>query len=316
MRIKTILLLCFVALTMSAQKRVAILGDSYSTYQGFITPATNEPWYFEPWIDERTDVNDVTQTWWHQVVTRGHFRLETNNSYSGATICYTGYNGDDYSARSFITRADNLGSPDLILVFGGTNDAWANSPIGEYKYKDWKREDLYAFRPAMCYLAHYLKERYPGVDIRFIINTELKDEVTQGIKDVCDHYGMRYIELHDIAKQMGHPNAAGMKAIADQVLAHLYPQHAGKHQMSPHQMMQRHAGPQQRMPMHRGATPCSAMHGNGCMMDKACEMADGGCPMDNEQHCKGDCKDCKKTKKDKKAKEEKPCQENCPHHKK
>lgn len=217
MKIKAIILLCFIAITASAQKRVAILGDSYSTYQGFITPITNETWYWEPWIDQRTDVNDVTQTWWHQLIKNGKYRLEINNSYSGSTICYTGYNGNDYSPRSFITRADNLGSPDIILVFGGTNDAWAGSPIGEFKYKDWKREDLYSFRPAMCYLAHYMKERYPGVKVYFIINTELKEEVTQGIKDVCNHYGLKYIQLHNISKHDGHPDIAGMKAIAEQV---------------------------------------------------------------------------------------------------
>lgn len=218
MKSKLLLVLLLICFKANAQQRIAIFGDSYSTYQGYITPATNETWYWEPWVDSRTDVNDVTQTWWHQVVTRGGYRLEINNSYSGSTIGFTGYNGDDYSPRSFITRADNLGSPDIILVFGGTNDAWSGAPIGEFKYKDWKREDLYSFRPAMCYLANYMKNRYPGVKVYFIINTELKDEVTEGIKEVCNHYNLPYIQLHDISKHDGHPDIAGMNAIADQVL--------------------------------------------------------------------------------------------------
>ena len=44
---------------------------------------------------------------------------------------------------------DNLGDPDIILVFGGTNDSWAGSPIGEYVWADWTDEQLYSFRPAM-----------------------------------------------------------------------------------------------------------------------------------------------------------------------
>ena len=218
MKSKLTFLLFFVALTIGAQTRMAILGDSYSTYQGYITPATNEPWYLcnndNP---ERTNVNDVTLTWWYQLIAQTGYRLEINNSYSGATICFTGYNGDDYQPRSIITRADNLGSPDVILVFGGTNASWANSPIGEYKYSGWTNEDLYNYRPAICYLAEYLKNRYQGVKVFFIINTELKPEITDGIKHVCERYGHSFIELHDITKMWGHPDINGMKAICEQV---------------------------------------------------------------------------------------------------
>ena len=32
------------------------------------------------------DVTDVTQTWWHLLCQKRGFKLDTNNSYSGATI--------------------------------------------------------------------------------------------------------------------------------------------------------------------------------------------------------------------------------------
>jgi len=205
---------------MTAQtRRVAILGDSYSTYENYITPHTNEPWYFEKTNTDLTDLTDVSQTWWHILCTERGFRLEINNSYSGSTIGYTGYNGDDYSPRSFITRADNLGSPDIILVFGGTNDSWCGEEMGEMKWDNYSRDDFYTYRPAMCYLAKYMARRYMGVDIYFIINTDLKPEVVSAMKEACGRYGLKTIELHDIEKQAGHPNKAGMKAIAAQVSA-------------------------------------------------------------------------------------------------
>lgn len=49
--------------------------------------------------------------------------MKRNNSYSGSTVCHTGYQKADYSDRSFATRMDNLGNPDVLLVFGGTNDS-------------------------------------------------------------------------------------------------------------------------------------------------------------------------------------------------
>lgn len=218
MRIKLIIILAIVSISAMAQKRsISVLGDSYSTYERYTIPNTNEQWYFEPWRDKRTDVNDITQTWWYQLCVNKGFKLDTNNSYSGSTICFTGYGGEDYTQRSFITRADNLGCPDIILVFGGTNDSWANSPLGEMKFENISREELFQYRPAVCYLAKYLYTRYPNTDIYFILNDKLKNEIGDAMKEACDKYGLKMITLKDISKTTGHPNIEGMKQIAEQV---------------------------------------------------------------------------------------------------
>lgn len=97
----------------------------------------------------------VRNTWWHQFIKENNYRLCVNNSFSGATICHTGYRSEDYSDRSFITRMKALGCPDIIFIFGATNDYWAKSPLGEYQYADWSKKDLYSFRPAMAYMCRY-----------------------------------------------------------------------------------------------------------------------------------------------------------------
>lgn len=206
---------------MQAQSKrsISILGDSYSTFKGYVVPDTNAVWY--PQKPENNDVQDIRQLWWHQLIREHGYRLCQNNSFSGATICNTGYDKEDYSDRSFCTRLWYLGDPDIILMFGGTNDSWAHSPIGDYQYGDWEKSDLYKFRPAIAYLLAKLQNRYPGTEIYVIINTELGDDVTSSMKTVCDHYNVRYIELKDIEKQWGHPSQKGMKAIADQVAAAL-----------------------------------------------------------------------------------------------
>lgn len=196
---------------------VAIFGDSYSTFEGFITPSTNETWYF---LDRRQGDNDVVaveQTWWHQLIKRNGWKLAINNSYSGSTISSSGYRGEDYTPRSFVTRASNLGNPDIIFVFGATNDSWVPSPIGEYKYSGWTKEDLKSFRPSLARLLDYMTKRYLGVDIYFILNSELSDAIDSSVLAICRHYGVPVIELHDIDKKAGHPSIAGMEAIADQV---------------------------------------------------------------------------------------------------
>ena len=195
---------------------VSVLGDSYSTFEGFMTPASNELWYYCK-TRNNTDVTEVTQTWWWQAIKESGWKLEVNNSYSGATIGYHGYSGNDYSARSFITRMDNIGRPDIILIFGGTNDSWAGEKVGDYKWGDWTYGDFYTYRPAMAYMLNYLKLHHPNVSIYFIINDGLRDDITESSKVVCDHYGVPYIMLKDIDKQNGHPTIKGHAQIAEQV---------------------------------------------------------------------------------------------------
>ena len=200
---------------------ISILGDSYSTFKGYVVPDSNYIWYPQE-NPANNDVQDVRQLWWQQLI-RNHqgYRLCQNNSFSGATICHTGYDGADYSDRSYCTRLWNLGSPDVILVFGGTNDTWAKSPIGDFQYGNWQKGDLYKFRPAMAYVLENLQNRYPGVRIYVIINDILSDEVTASMKTICQHYHVSYIQLHDIDKQWGHPSQKGMQQIAEQVAAAL-----------------------------------------------------------------------------------------------
>lgn len=219
-----LLLIVFFALTACAQRpsfnsnapRLSILGDSYSTFEGYLTPDTNAVWYWNHEWD-CTDVRNVRQTWWHQLLRDTGMRLCVNNSFSGATICHTGYDQADYSDRSFCTRLTNLGSPDIILVFGATNDEWAHAPIGEYKYADWTREDLYKFRPAMAYLLCHLIDHYPNVKLYFILNDILSSDINESVLTVCQHYQVPVISLENIDKQCGHPNVLGMQQIAQQV---------------------------------------------------------------------------------------------------
>ena len=128
---------------VSAQTRkVSVLGDSYSTFTGVI------PEYYSTFYpNDRNDVKEVEQTWWSLYIKAKGYTLEKNDSWGGTTICGTGYGRMDSSRSNFISRVDSLGNPDIIFVFGGTNDAWANSPIGEYQYSDWTKEDCKNFRP-------------------------------------------------------------------------------------------------------------------------------------------------------------------------
>ena len=219
--ILAIVILMLIPTLSGAQRRVSVLGDSYSTFSGWIKPSWNYCWYkgADKKPTAQNDVEYVEQTWWHQLLKATGDTLEINNSFSGSTVCCTGYRQEDYSDRSFIARALHLGNPDIILVFGGTNDSWAQAPVGEYQYGAWTAQSLYAFRPAFAQLMTVLLQYYPNATIYNITNSELSKEVTESMDIICRHYGVKNILLHDIDKQSGHPSVAGMKAIAEQVKA-------------------------------------------------------------------------------------------------
>lgn len=205
-------ILCCIG-NMQAQKRVSILGDSYSTFKGHVTPEKNAIWY----PANKNDVVKLEQTWWYQFINNYGYILDTNNSFSGSTICNTGYRQEDYSDRSFITRMNNLGNPDLILIFGATNDSWAGAPIGEYKYDSWTQEELYSFRPALAYLLSNLQYLYPQAKVYYLLNSELKSSINESVYTICKHYDTPVITLYNIEKQQGHPSIAGMQAISMQL---------------------------------------------------------------------------------------------------
>ena len=209
----------FLCISVFAQphKSVSILGDSYSAFEEYVHPSTNHPWYFTQPKADRTDVTSVTQMWWHLILQKQQYRLCLANAFSGATICNRGYRKEDYTDRSFLTRMTDLGCPDIIFILGATNDSWADSPIGEYKYRDWTKEDLFTFRPAMAKMLWSLKNRHPYVEIYFILNSELKKEINESVHTICQHYQIDCIDLRDIDKKNSHPTIKGMQQIANQV---------------------------------------------------------------------------------------------------
>ena len=224
------LAVCVTSVSVFAGPKVSILGDSYSTFEGAI-PKGNAIWYFAP-PNAKNGVESVEMTWWHIAIKELGGTLEKCEAFSGATISATGYGKADYSDRSFVTRAKNLGNPDLIFVCGGTNDSWCDAPIGEAKWRDWTNEDLKAFKPSMGKLCTDLKKLYPKAKIVFILNDGLKPEINEFQRRCCKKFGFKLVELRGVSKQDGHPDAEGMRTIADQVVfavsgKHVAPSAAG-----------------------------------------------------------------------------------------
>jgi len=203
------------------QKKIVILGDSYSTFAGHIPEG-----YVTYYPDELgSGVDDVTKTWWHRLAVDTDSEIIENNSWSGSTVGYTGYGGGDCSkSSSFIYRLrclkehGVLDSADTMFIFGITNDFWAQVPLGEMMLEDTAEEDLYKVLPTICHITKAARDYLSHGRVYWIVNVDLCPEINDAIIDACAHYGVGCIRLHDIDMINSHPTAVGMEAICQQVM--------------------------------------------------------------------------------------------------
>lgn len=208
-------------------KNFVIFGDSYSTYEGYI-PETFPTYYCEQGRPQGPLVTKMKleETWWGRLLKNTDAKLVLNNSWSGSTVCYTGYAGDCSTSSSFIYRYRQLQKEgfftdkriDTLFVFGGTNDSWANAPLGALRFSDWEEKDLFNVLPAICYFMHRLKSDFPNTRIVFLANCGIKTEIIEGIKLAGERFKVGVIQLENIDKDSGHPTVKGMGEIYNQVL--------------------------------------------------------------------------------------------------
>ena len=205
----------------------SILGDSFSSLEGYVDPETNDPYHNYAAIG----VTSPEQMWWHQVATGMGWTMDVNNSFSGSLVCnnadFTA--GPYYAPQSFINRMDHLGDPDVIFVFGATNDIYHHVELGDYVYADWTEEQLCSFRPALAYLFDYIDNQHPKATVYFLLDLNLciddpaVDDTTrqayiESIHRIANHYGVGCIDIREIHKDHWHPDVKGQKDIADQVI--------------------------------------------------------------------------------------------------
>lgn len=212
-------------------KNFMIIGDSYSTYRGCI-PEGYAVYYSAEGAGEANPASKMAkeETWWMRLLEKTGANLVQNNSWSGATIGYTSYEGRDVSmSASYIYRYRQLlradffrkNDIDTVFVFGGTNDSWCEAPLGEVKHEGFVEKDFYTVLPAICYLMKTMKEDLGDIRIIFILNCGLKAAIGECMKACGERYGIEVISLAGVEKLGGHPNARGMEQICEQVFAAL-----------------------------------------------------------------------------------------------
>lgn len=221
-------------------KKISILGDSISTYDGYVG---NNPSYYPS-----SDVTSVDDTWWKQIIERLNGKLLVNNSWSGSTVTYR--DGQSYKAMCLPDRCEKLGTdtenPDIILMLCGTNDYRGGMSLGTYTGADNLPEltSNLGFRECYAIMLNSIRIKYPdakiycftlfgGNNTTFPVKTANHSssktlyDYNNAIKEIAELFGCEIIDLQKCgihystytkyldAGGLTHPNKAGMTLIAN-----------------------------------------------------------------------------------------------------
>lgn len=218
-------------------KLISILGDSISTFDGYIPKADGVNLDHRSRYPQDNLLTDVNETWWMKVINDLGGVLAVNDSWAGSTVSnHRDENEKDFgpdAAMASLTRIRNLGSkgiPDLIFLFGGTNDAGKMVDKGEFNKEysfDLSRYKWNSFADAYCETILRLRNVYPNAEIIVLTpsisggyydNSRLS-EFADLVLEICSYYQIKCIDLRrsgltfDMLPDTLHPNAEGMECI-------------------------------------------------------------------------------------------------------
>lgn len=221
-------------------KYFSILGDSISTFEGYSEPY--DAIFYDALTKCQTDILKVTDTWWGQVINYLGGELLVNNSFSGSLVSkhpdceISSYGCSDERTSSLAKKGI---SPDVIMVFLGTND-WGYG-VKVKPQNESEEESLTIFSVAYKAMLKKLKYNYPSAEIwcftlpisnyKKLIGSDFPycyagkhiEEYCKVICDCASEYGCKVIDLYNSGQKHDtidgfHPNVKGMKTIADTVI--------------------------------------------------------------------------------------------------
>lgn len=205
--------------------KISILGDSISTF--YKTDSEVNSYYSEDnsfyYPRYCSVINSYTKTWWWKVISGLESNIGINNSWSG-TCVYNWGNSTNSSAMNMhrIDTLDENGTPDIIIINMGTNDAVNNFTdnifYSAYDTMLTRIEQKYPNAYIFCFnLGYSIYDGFDSVRLRY-------NEV---INKVCAKHqailvDIAYIQTESTYQVMLadrlHPNEEGMNRISERAI--------------------------------------------------------------------------------------------------
>lgn len=200
-------------------KKISILGDSISTYKGYI-PESYSTFYPYP----TADFGDVNQTWWMQVINTLGATLLKNNSWGGSCVA----EGTGTSSTTNDSRLQELlfgtEQPDIIIIFMGSNDC-ASAGVSLEKFADSYNKMLEKIIK-LCPNSEIYVMTLPE-SIMYRNKEQNHIEYNKVIRNNVSQFNLKLIELENMYGDDGcdnylidsaHPNLEGMNLFASTVI--------------------------------------------------------------------------------------------------
>lgn len=228
-------------------KKISILGDSISTFAGWI-PEGYAAYY------PNGNINDVRFTWWHKLIDELGLDLVCDASWSGSSVSGdsqgTGWAGCS-DARISALAGENEETPDIILVYIGTNDWAGDVQIGSFTDKDEIPSEgvIREISKAYALMLYKIRTTYPFADVYCITSLEGRQtndttypivngngdtihDVNHAISEIAHIFGCKVIDLNTSGIHFWnisayttdgtiHPNRAGAEVIKEVVKMYL-----------------------------------------------------------------------------------------------
>lgn len=221
-------------------KNISILGDSISTFKGYI-PDGNAVFF----TGSNGGITDVSMTWWYKLITNLEGNLCMNNSWSGSRVTTT--QGSD--SAGCMTRCENLHNgntnPDIIIIYMGINDFNSHVQIGSYNGTTSISSvtDTNKFREAYAIMLNKILTKYTNAKVYVCTlpycdrSTDENDfpelnatrvsltQFNDAIRELANAFGLDIIEMSKCGITFQnrktflfdelHPNVEGMKKLCD-----------------------------------------------------------------------------------------------------
>ena len=230
-------------------KKLSILGDSISTYQGYNPDGYS---YYYP----SGNIDNVNKTWWKLIADNSGLTILANASWSGSSVC-----DDDnlinsakvaYSDARIADLSVNNNNPDIIIIMIGTNDFKHANALGTLTDSDIPplgTTSIHTFKEAYACMINKIHIAYPNAHIycctlipRYDSSTgstyPIKNsdgisiyQYNKAITDIAEWMNCNLIRLDNIFSLQKvydytvdhalHPNYAGAKIISNRILKYL-----------------------------------------------------------------------------------------------
>lgn len=232
---------------------LSVMGDSISTYSGYNKSEIDG---YGGNIYPRADVQNVASMWWHRVAMNEGMRIGAVEANAGSSVSTANSERIPMSATSRVEALGENGTPDVIIIEGGTNDYLYNAPIGTWDGSS-QPQNSGDFKEAYALMISKIQEQYPNalvycstimpsyIDNHITITgnspsfknaqgTKLED-YNNAIRDVAEIYNCKIIDLNKVGfnvKNLAslttdssgtaiHPNKKGQLLMATRVMLDL-----------------------------------------------------------------------------------------------